>query len=81
MKAKQSRRLVKTASPVHQIISQVLFCIEQNCLDIIVVYEIVMTFVPIINLCSIHWVQYFSFSTNLHVFPCYKINLAPEGIY
>ena len=27
-------------SPIHRFISQVLFCVEQNCYDIIAVYEI-----------------------------------------
>jgi len=38
---KQSGSLVKTASPIHCIVSQILFCVEQNCF---VVYGIVMTF-------------------------------------
>ena len=33
VKTKQTGSLVKIGSPIHCIISQVLFCIEQNCLD------------------------------------------------
>ena len=41
----QKGSLVETVSPIHCIISQVLCCVEQNCLDIIVVYNIVTVFV------------------------------------
>ena len=41
----QKGSLVETVSPIHCIRSQVLCCVEQNCLDIIVVYNIVTVFV------------------------------------
>ena len=79
MQTKQSRSLVKTASLIHRIVSQVLFCVEQNRLDIITVYEIIMTFVLTINLSSFHWVQHFLFSTNLHAFLYRKLIWSLKG--
>jgi len=46
---KQSCRLVKIASPVHCIVSEVLFCLTLNCLDIILVCVIVKYLAPTIH--------------------------------
>ena len=36
---RRSRCLVETTLPAHRFISEVLFCVEQNCLVTVIVYE------------------------------------------
>ena len=64
--------------PVLHFISQVLFCVEQNCYDIIVVYEITINNQTIIRLCFTegHCLPY---NTKVCVPPYLKINLVLEG--
>ena len=64
--------------PVLHVISQVLFCVEHNCYDIIVVYEITNKLIlPSLRFAEGH---HLSYNTKLRVPPYLKINLVLEGL-
>ena len=66
-------------SPVHRFISQILFCVEQNCYDIIVVNEITISqsqAIIYLRFIEDHCLPY---NTKLSVPPYLKISSVLEG--